>query len=366
MKKGTKIAIISSSAFVGVVAIVLVLLFAVLPAIGINLFAKGQEGEVKDSVDFTQKVADYAKAPSASTSQSDIMKALVYNESTMSTLYSSTKDKNLIAAQMMFASYVNLANAHQYSYFSNKIGTTDLGDKSGTLVVQRMRRQTKEIKDDTTFKLPINHNFGGVEVFAVSGENKTAIRYVKNGKLYKITSVKLAYDEKTGFISCTKWKKDSKKFGTAEKVSDSANVTETRINYLSLVEGMVYEGATTDMKFDKPKAIFKKDTAKIEDKGEYYEIYVEVDSDVADNDSATKTFFDKDNGATGVHISKCIITFQLWKCGLPKAYTVDETWSGKISGFSGEANAKTDCKYSYSDKDCTDDSITLAIKDSVA
>ena len=96
-------------------------------------------------------------------------------------------------------------------------------------------------------------------------------------------------------------------------------------------------------------------------KGDYYEIYVEVDSDVIDNDADSMYMFDKDNSASGVHIAKCNITYQIWKCGLPKAYVIDETWSGKIKVYSGEANAKTECKYSYTDKDCNDDSKTEAI-----
>ena len=140
------------------------------------------------------------------------------------------------------------------------------------------------------------------------------------------------------------------------------------MNYLSLVDGMNLDNTYDMEKMDitKPKAIFKKDSAKIEDKGEYYEIYVEVDSAFADADEDTMAFFNEDNSASGAHIAKCNITYQIWKCGLPKAYVVDETWSGKISAYKGEATAKTDCKYSYSDKDCRDDSATKAIRDSVA
>ena len=104
-----------------------------------------------------------------------------------------------------------------------------------------------------------------------------------------------------------------------------------------------------------------KSTTKIQDKGDYYEIYVEADSDVASKDVDTLKFFKEDNGATNATISKCNITIQIWKCGLIKEMYIDEEWSGKISAFSGVAQAKSKVLYSYTDEDCNDDSKTEAI-----
>ena len=361
MKKGTKIAIISSSVVVGVAAIVLVALFVILPMLGFNLFAKSQSGDIKYDIDFSQKVAGYKINPTASESYADIEAALVFDADDLEDLFNSSKDKNLIAAQMMFAATKNLATAHQYSYFKNQIGTTNLGDKSGTLIVQRMRRQNQEIKDDTTLKLPYNHNFGGLEVAAVTGEGKVAIRYIKDEAIYRIKSSSITYDSKTGFLSCDKWAKGPN-YGKAETVADSANIKEARINYLSLVQGMTNDyDADVNADISSPKAIFKKSTAKIEDKGDYYEIYVEVDPNVANKDADTISYFNEDNGTSTANISKCEITYHIWKCGLPKEYKIDETWSGKIQMYQGEANAKSECKYSYKDADCNDDSATEAI-----
>ncbi len=372
MKKGAKIAIISSSAVVGVVAIVLVVLFAVLPAIGIDLFEKGQGGDLADSVDFSKKLTGYSQNPNAVESKTEILKALTYKESDMAAFYSSSKDKNLVAAQMIFASYMNLAKGYQYSYFKNQVGTTNLGENSGTLIVQRMRRQTKDFKDDTTLKLPYNHNFPSAASSVVSCKGKPTIRYVTGGKIYRIVAKAPKYDSKSGFITCDSWGK-GEKYGNSEKISDSCNITETRINYLSLVEGMSDANTYNMEKMDitKPKAIFKKDTTKIEDKGEYYEIYVEVDTTVANADGDTIDFFNKDNTTTGnsAKIEKCNITMQIWKCGLIKQYIIDEEWSGKVGvaiiSYEGKATAKTDCKYSYTDGDCKDDSITKAIWESL-
>ncbi len=365
MKKSTKIAIISSSAAVGVIAIVLVVLFAILPLLGINLFAKAKGGDLADSIDFSVKLTGYQENPNSVTAKTKILNALKYNEEDMAELYNSSLDKNLIAAQMLYAATKNIATAYQYSYFKSQVGTTNIGSKSGTLIVQRMRRQNQEIKDDTTLKLPYNHNFGAIEATVVTGEGKTAIRYVKNNKIYRIISKTIDYDPKTGFLTCDDWKASNDRYGNADTPANSANLTEARFNYISLVKDMKYiddYGSEQDhADITKPKAVFKKDTAKITDKGDYYEIYVEVDSDVVDNDAETAYMFEKDNTATGVHIAKCNITYQIWKCGLPKAYVIDETWSGKIKVYSGEANAKSECKYSYTDKDCNDDSKTEAI-----
>jgi|GEM_PF-2178763 len=361
MKKGTKIAIITSSVVAGVAAIVLVALFVILPMLGFNLFAKSQSGDVADSVDFSKKVAGYKTNPTACESKTKIQAALVFDADDLEDLYNSSKDKNLIAAQMMFAATKNLATAHQYSYFKNQIGTTNLGEKSGTLIVQRMRRQNQEIKDDTTLKLPYNHNFGALEVAAVSGEGKDAIRYIKDEAIYRIKSSSITYDSTTGFLSCDKWAKGPN-YGKAETVADSANIKEARINYLSLVDGMTNDyDADTNADITSPKAIFKKSSAKIEDKGDYYEIFVEVDPSVANSDGDTMSYFNEDNGTSTANISKCEITYQVWKCGLPKEYKIDETWSGKIQMYQGEANAKSECKYSYKDADCNDDSVTEAI-----
>ena len=367
MKKGAKVAIITSSVVVAVVAIALVAILVVLPLFGINLLAKSKSGELAESVDFSAKLSGYTQNPKNVTAKTNILGALTYDEAYMAELYASSKDKNLVAAQMMYAATKNIATAYQYSYFKTQVGTTNIGKNSGTLIVQRLRRQNQDVKDDTTLKLPYNHNFGTVEAMVVTGEGKTAIRYVKNGHIYRIESSSIDYDETTGFLTCDSWKKHTSdgKYGDPDTPQNSANLTEARFNYISLVKDMKYienYGEESDhADITQPKAVFKKDSAKIEDKGEYYEITVEVDSDVVDNDEESAYMFEKDNTATGVHISKCNITYQIWKCGLPKAYVVDETWSGKIKVYSGEANAQTECKYSYTDDDCNDDSATNAI-----
>ena len=362
MKKGTKIAIISSSSAVAVIAIALIVLFVVLPAVGIHIFAKKQTGDViqPDEFNFKLMITGYEQNPTQVTSKAKITAALTYDADDMAAFYASTDDKNLVAAQMIFASYVNISTAHQYSFFKYQIGTTNLGDNTGTLLYQRMRRQNKEIKDDTTLKLPINHNFNSIAVTGVTGEGKTAIRYIKDHAIYRIVSKTIDYDSKTGLLSCDSWKKGSN-YGDEEEVSVSANITEARANYLSLVKGMVYNGATENMDINSPKAVFKKSPTKIQDKGDYYEIYVETDSTVASKDSDTLKFFKEDNGATNATITKCNITIQIWKCGLIKEMYIDEEWSGKIAGFSGVANSVSKVVYSYTDDDCNDDSKTEAI-----
>ena len=361
LSKKAKI-IISTSTVVGVIAIALVALFVILPVLGINLFAKSKTGGIidPDDFDFSLKLSGYEKNPTEVKASTKLLASLTYDEDDMAAFYNSSKDKNLVAAQMIFASYVNISTSYQYSFFKYQVGTTNLEENTGTLIYERMRRQNQEIKDDTTLKLPINHNFNSVAVAGVTGEGKTAIRYIKDNAIYRINSKSITYDEKTGLLSCDSWSK-GKDYGKYEEVAWSANVTESRANYLSLVDGMVYDGDTADMDINKPKAIFKKSSAKIQDKGTYYEIYVEADSSVASNDSATKEYFKQDNGATGATISKCNMTVQIWKCGLLKEMTVDEEWSGKISVFAGVAESKSKVKYSYTDEDCNDDSKTEAI-----
>ena len=365
MKKGAKIAIISSSVVVAIVAIALVALLVVLPNFGIDLFAGSQSGTVKENIDFSKKLTGFSENPASVSSASKIESSLKYKAAKIEEFATSSKDVNLRAAQLIYASYENLAQVYQYSYFKNQIGTTDLNGKSGTLIVQRMRRQTQDFKDDTTLKLPYNHNFPATASAVVSGDGKTAIRYVKDGKIYRIISDKTKYNSKTGFLECDSWSK-GEKYGNSENVSDSANVKETRINYLSLVEGMKPD-KEKNADITKPKAIFDKTQTKIEDKGDYYEVTAVVDPEVANADKDTRSYFNEDNSTTGnsANIEKCKIVIQIWKYGLIKEYTIEETWSGKVGtsilSYQGQATAKAECKYSYTDEDCQDDSITEAI-----
>lgn len=364
MKKGAKIAIITSSSVIAVAAIAVILIVFVLP-----LIMPSQTATLKE-VDFSTLVPGYEKAPEESGSSTEILDAIYYKAPAMEAYYNSATadNKNLVAAQMIFAAYKNIATAYQYSYFANKVGTTELNG-GGTLVEQRLRRQNQTQKDDTTLKLPINHHFNTFYVLAVTGEKKNSIRYIKDGKIYRIKSMEIAYNEETGLLECSKWKanKDAK-WANDDPVSGSANITEARLNYLSLVKNMrlLNDGETDDiMDITQPKAIFKKNSARIEDKGDYYEIYVETDSKFASSDSDTLGYFKEDNGATDVTISKCIITMQIWKCGLPKSVDTEEKWSGNIEGFSGDANVTSQRRYSYDDTDCNDMSVTDAIWKSV-
>ena len=160
--------IISSSVAVALVAIVLVALFVVLPIFGINLLAKAKSGDLADSIDFSVKLSGYKENPENVTASTQILSHLTYDKDYMEKRFNSSIDKNLIAAQMMYAATKNIATAYQYSYFKHQLGTTQIGSKEGTLIVQRMRRQNQTIKDDTTLKLPYNHNFNSLIAFDAS------------------------------------------------------------------------------------------------------------------------------------------------------------------------------------------------------
>ncbi len=83
-----------------------------------------------------------------------------------------------------------------------------------------------------------------------------------------------------------------------------------------------------------------------------------IDTAVANNDEASLKMLRKANSSDDCRwvstdeSSGLMIVFRIWPNGLFRFFTVSERWSGKISGFSGEADSVTTTNYSYSDVDC--------------
>ena len=108
--------------------------------------------------------------------------------------------------------------------------------------------------------------------------------------------------------------------------------------------------------------------AKDEEDGTYL-VIMNIDTDVANADSASVKMLKKGNGTSGdcywkkgedsgdkdddyMEDTGLCIVFGLWGNGLFRYYAVAERWKGKISGFKGEAYSETTVMYSYSDYDC--------------
>lgn len=337
LSKGAK-AGIALGTIAGVVALVLVAIFVIMP-----LFSTGQSGTVVDGIDFSLQLANFQEAPA-----SKVSATVTYD--VKSVLDDSSKSNAYKAAAAVLFATGNEIFVNQYAFFRNQIGTTDLGSNQGTLIYQRIRRETTDVKYDTTLKMPINHNFNAIAVNFVQG---AAIRYAHYGVYHRMgaSNSNMKYNEKTGLIEVSQWKKHSDKTwnsqnsGTNNTLSEYEDMQKIALNVGKLGDTI----ATSTVKDD----LIDNSTVTIEHKNGYYTIYFEADIAKANADSATTGKLDNDNGGSGIKYEYCKVTIEVWDCGLAKSYKIDEKWGGKIQMFSGAADSISNIKYSYSDADCT-------------
>lgn len=301
-------------------------------------------------VDYSTVLNDYLKYPDAANTAS--MEAVERN---VADIYadSSLSDAEKVA-QMMDRATLNEIDCEYFAYFMDKVGTTNLGKKSGTLIYQRLRRQSDTLKDDTTIKLPVNHNFDSL---AASFVTSADIRYVKDGKYFRMncSADDLSYDSETGLVVGSNWKKESRgNWNKTENAADSRSYDEARKTVINWsAEGIVSsEGITIEVKTDEA-------TGK-----DYFHLVFAIDIKVANADSTTIGRLENDNGGSGMAFEYCTFDVQIWDCGLAKYYEIEESWSGTIKVYSGSAQSTTKVIFSYSQADM-DDSESLAIRDSI-
>ena len=305
-------------------------------------------------VDYSAVLNDYLKYPDEANVTS--MQAVDRN---VADIYAdaSLTDAEKVAQIMDRATY-NEMECEYFTYFMDKVGTTNLGDNSGTLLYQRLRRQSDTLKDDTTIKLPVNHNF---DAMASSFVTAADIRYVKDGKYFRMDcgASDMSYDSKTGLVVGSNWKKQSRgNWNKTENAADSRSYEEARKTVINWsVDGIVdSEGIVIEKKVDEA-------TGK-----EYFSLTFQIDVAVANADTNGKTStigrLENDNGGSGMKFEYCKFNVQIWDCGLAKYYEIEESWSGTIAIYSGSAQSVTKVVFSYSEADM-DDSASLAIRDSI-
>ena len=338
LSKGKKAAI-AISVIAGIALIAVLAVFVIMP-----LLSPSQTGEVKEVIDFSLELADYTKAPSSAVTSSvtyDV--ASILNDSSKSNAYKA-------AAAVLFTTG-NEIFVNQYAFFRYQVGTTNLGSNYGTLIVERIRRETTDVKYDTTLKLPINHNFNTAFVGQVQSAN---IRYAHYNVYHRMDSAlsDMKYNEETGLIEVAKWKKqDSKNWnkqnsGTNNTLSEYVDMQKIALNVGSLGDTIALSTVKDDL--------INASTVTIEHLDGYYKIYFEADIEKANADSETTSKLDKDNGGSGIKYEYCKVTIEIWDCGLTKSYVIDEKWAGTVILFKGSADSVSNIKYSYTDKDCTD------------
>lgn len=316
--------------------------------LGLSACVKPQTAELSN-IDYAAVLADYLAYPDAEnvasmqTKRADAKEdpvdvKAIYEDSSLS-----VPEK---IAQMVYGATMNEIACDHFAYFRNQVGTTKIGKKSGTLVYQRLRRQDDRIKDDTTIKLPINHNFGTTESSFVTSAD---IRYISEGSYKRMNNRSdIIYDENTGLLTVEKWKKQSNENWNRTKdgsgdAKGSRSIDEARKTVINW----------------KAQGIVKAEGAKIELKedanGNYYALTFSVDVAVANADKPTISALENDNSGKNMSFQKCDLTVEIWECGLAKRYYIEETWKGEIGAaiiwYAGAADSKSEIIFSYSQKD---------------
>lgn len=323
------------------VALVIALLCATFAAC-----AESQTGEIKD-VDYSTVLKDYLKAPDGVNLESMESKRPDAKESPVNVTEIYEDDSLSIGdkiAEMIYGSTMNEIACDHFAYFTNKVGSTNLGSKEGSLIYQRLRRQSDDIKDDITIKLPINHNF---DAAAASFVTSADIRYIKDGIYNRMQNKSdIKYNFKTGILEVAQWKKKSGSayWNNTQSASGSRSLDEARKSTINW--------QTSD--------IVSEDGAKIEVKTDdngnvYYELTLSIDVEVANkdkgSDNSTIGMLENDNGGSNMKFEYCNFVVQIWECGLAKRYDIDESWSGTIKIYKGSAKNKQTTVFSYSDAD---------------
>lgn len=327
-----------------------ILIIAVLSCTFISCKGNDATGNTDGDFDFTLVMKDYEKAPNADNSNLTSSKVKdAFNDSSLAV--------NNKASKMIYEAMVNETNIDHFTYFNYKVGTTTLGDKSGTLLYQRLRKQSTTLKDDRTLKYPINHNFGALEQAFVTS---AIIRYINpdESKYYRIEAKNssMTYDETTKLVSVPNdaWKKGSS-WGDPQTGKSSMSLEEAR--------KMAIDFTTQDI-LDASKTKITEETAK--DGSKFFKITTEVDVTVANDSSKGESikWLENDNGGSNMSYDYCKFTCEIWECGLIKSYSIEEKWQGKIKIYEGAAESKSVIKYSYSLQDL-DHSNTESIYQSI-
>ena len=311
-----------------------------------------QDVDKLTEIKYETLLADYLAYPDAANdAKMDTIErnvTQIYNDSSLS-------DAQKIA-QIMDRITNNEVECAYFSYFRNQVGETKLGNNHGQLIYQRLRKQSDTLKDDTTIKLPINHNFGATETGFVTSAD---IRYVNDGKYNRMTKKSdIVYNKETGLLEVAQWKKHSK-WNIDEDAKWSRSYSEARKTCVNWsVENIVDTSKTISM-----------DIKTDANGNEYYELIFSVNVDVANADPTTTSRLEEDNSGKNMRYNYCNLTVEIWKNGLAKRYVIDESWSGKIGAaivwYEGSAQSKSEIVFSYSKSDVDNYAKTDAIYQSL-
>ena len=279
------------------------------------------------------------------------------------------------AATKLFAyACYNERTLDQYTFFSSQLGTTDLGSTGSAIALRqeqyiRINEQegvTDGYRYHSTLKKVVESE-GSIskmkslfESARIRITTETDILYRLEGK----SPIIGGRNETLGVdvLDCA-WEK-GKDWGKENDIAmvkgefiEPENIKDDIVNYANDDNHTIR--ANINILADN----IVKNAMIIEDingqnEREGYIVNMIIDTAVANQDEASLAMLRKANGSSNCqwvddgNKSGLVISFRIWDNGLFRTYSVDETWKGKISGFSGSADSLTTYYYSYSDRDC--------------
>lgn len=335
-----------------ILSVTLILALALALCLSIAACDKGPVVDTKIvGVDYSKILQDYEQYPNAA---NDAKMSEVERNVSDILADSSLTDAQKVAQAMDRATQNEIECAY-FAFFRNQSGETKIKKKSGQLIYQRLRKQSDDVKDDTTIKLPVNHNFGSTEKNFVTSAD---IRYVNNGKYNRITkNSPITYNETTGLLEVEKWKKHEK-WNEDEEAIWSRSYDEARKTCVNWSKENIIDDKNVSIE------------TKTDGNGNtYYELTFSVNVAVANADKITIDRLTEDNSGKNMRFDYCNVIAQIWQNGLAKKYIIDEKWTGEIGAFviwyNGSAQSKSEIIFSYSERDL-DFSATDAIYQNLA
>lgn len=311
-----------------------------------------------------------------------------YSAQVAEVLASDTLDDATKAAYLWVLAGYNHGQAERFVYFQNKLGETDLGSKGkGKLDYQQYHKELRANDAENfgggKYHYTIKHVYDSnlPEIYAMSLED-AQIRFVANvGGLNGLYRFKLNGDgdEVTKFtgkylfgeeILSTQWQ-TGKDWGKEEKVYGAYRIVENNKSLGEVMAALENNIQTCEMGDRQVmgnintlgEGVVESATITPSSDGSYYTIVMTLDLDALNADPRSIEFLEDDNSASNMKWNKCNVTFEMWKTGLFKSYSIEENWSGHIVIYDGAAEVSNKVFYSYTEEDCSMDKEIAFLKE---
>lgn len=308
-----------------------------------------------------------------------------YSAQVTEVLESTTLDDETKAAYLWALASYNYGQADQFAMFQNKVGNTTLDGNIGTLAYQQYYKEKRHDGDykGEKYHYTIKHVYDSTFSSMVEGLLESArMRFVANtGDLQGLYRFKLNGDgdEVTKFtgkylfgeeILSTQWQ-TGKDWGKEEKVYGAYRIVENNKSLgevMAALENDIQTCAMGDRQVmgninTLGEGVVESATITPSSDGSYYTIVMTLDLDALNADPRSIEFLEDDNSASNMKWNKCNVTFEMWKTGLFKSYSIEENWSGHIVIYDGSAEVSNKVFYSYTEEDCSMDKEIAFLKE---